>query len=299
MTLLTTEQKYAQQEVVAFWKQLSRSGLQKCEQAMVSRYFPTTGHLLDLGCGTGRAVLALNQAGYQVTGLDLSQNMLAAGRSLSAEAHFSGANVLHLPFADHSFEASFMFFGALQHLPGRSQRRRAIAEMARVTKPQGRLILGLDNVAPALSCYLYWLARKLKTSPRSSPAPQVNNNGADSTLWSRQTRQTHPLVWHVRGLGRTLRWRTWPALVDVGRGLSPWVNDLEPGDTQVAQFAMPPTPGHIYYHLYRSRELIADATVAGWQLLGQHSGSELNEGQVYPEAIRQRDKQLFFAFARL
>ncbi|MCB9105214.1 MAG: methyltransferase domain-containing protein [Anaerolineales bacterium] len=94
--------------------------------------------------------------------------MLAGGRSLSHEAQLAGANLLNLPFVDASFDGVFMFFGALQHIPGRDHRRRALAEMARVTRPHGRLILGLDNVAPGLACYRYWLAQKLRP-PAAKP----------------------------------------------------------------------------------------------------------------------------------
>jgi hypothetical protein len=105
------------------------------------------------------------------------------------------------------------------------------------------------------------------------------------------------LVWHLRGLARTLRWRTWPGLVDVVRRLSP--NGTEPGDIRVAQFALPPTPGRIYYHLYQAGELLEDAAGAGWRLLGHHSGTELNEDRVYPTLIRREDKQQFFAFEKV
>lgn len=297
MADISTEEKYAQTEVVNFWKTLSRNGLQKCEREMAARYFPAQGDLLDLGCGAGRAALALQQAGYRVTGIDLSLAMLAAGRSLSAEAQLGGANLLALPFADDSFEAVFMFFGALQHIPGRANRRRAMAEMARVTRPGGRLVLGLDNIAPALLCYLYWFGQKLRNSGQAGEAnhaPAESMTAADSALWSRQARQAHPLAWHLRGLARTLRWRSWPGLVDTFRRIRP--NGVEPGDIRVAQFAVPATPGRIYYHLYRAETLIEDAASAGWRLLGHHSGTELNENRVYPALIRRQDKQQFFAF---
>ncbi len=168
MPNMTVTEKYAQPEVVGFWKQLSETGLQRCEQAMIERYFPAQGRLLDVGCGAGRATLALERAGYAVTGVDLSLDMLAAGRSLSGTVRLGGANLLALPFTNASFDGMFMFFGALQHLPGQTNRRRALSEMARVTRPGGRLILGLDNVAPALLCYGYWLARKVWLLPFGS-----------------------------------------------------------------------------------------------------------------------------------
>jgi cyclopropane fatty-acyl-phospholipid synthase-like methyltransferase len=76
---ITTQEKYSQTEVVSCWQQLSQQGLQKCEQAMLSRYLPPTGHVLDVGCGAGRAVLALSQQGHTVAGIDLSLPMLQAG----------------------------------------------------------------------------------------------------------------------------------------------------------------------------------------------------------------------------
>lgn len=293
---LSVEEKYAQPEVVSCWQNLSREGLQKCEQEMAFRYLPPTGRLLDIGCGSGRAVLALDQQGYQVTGVDLSLAMLAAGRNLSAQARFSGANLLALPFADNAFQAAFMFFGALQHIPNRNNRRRAMVEMARVVQPQGRLILGLDNLAPSLSCYFYWLKQKL-TATKRAPSPEATR--ADTTLWGRETRRIHPLVWHLRGVARSLRWRTWPGLVDLARRLNPFPGSAEPGDLQVAQFSLQPTPGKLYYHVYRAGELVEDAARAGWRLLGHYSGTELSEARVYPPLIRGQDKQQFFAFEKI
>lgn len=294
MMPITLEEKYSQPEVVSCWQNLSKQGLQKCEREMVSRYFKPGSRLLDVGCGAGRAVLALNQAGYTVSGVDLSLPMLLAGRSLAAEAQFSTANLLALPFENNAFEAVFMFFGALQHIPGRVHRREAMAELARVTQPGGRLVLGLDNLAPALGCYVYWLQQRLFSPPQK----QANQpSAADATLWSRETRRVHPLIWHARGLARTLRWRTWPGMVDMTRRLL-GSNGTEPGDTQVAQFSLQTTPGLIYYHIYQAEELIEDAASAKWRLLGQHSGTELNEDRIYPPAVRRQDKQLFFAFEK-
>lgn len=293
---MKVEEKYADPHVVKFWQKLGRQGLQHAEWEMITRYFPPTGHLLDMGCGTGRAVLSLSQKGYTVTGVDLSLPMLQAGRSLRATMQLGGANILALPFAGGAFTAAFMFFGALQHIPGRRNRQQALAEMARVVQPGGHLILGLDNLAPALICYAYWLKEKLLTRTRRPPEPSPPaSTTADTTLWGRNT---HPLIWHLRGIGRTLRWRTWPALVDLTRYVYSPANGPEPGDTQVAQFSRPATPGRVYYHIYRATELVDDAAQAGWQLLAYHTGRELDEGCTYPPVVRRQDKQLFFAFKK-
>ncbi len=36
----------------------------------------------------------------------------------------------------------------------------------------------------------------------------------------------------------------------------------------------------------------------GWRLLAFHSSRELSEGMFYPSGLRERDKQLFFAFQK-
>jgi ubiquinone/menaquinone biosynthesis C-methylase UbiE len=294
---LTTTEKYSQPQVVSCWQTLSRHGLQKAEQEMVTRWLPGTGTLLDIGCGAGRAVLALSRDGRRVVGIDLSLPMLSAGRALSAQANLGGANVLALPFADGTFKGLFMFFGALQHLPGRENRRRALAEMARITDARGRLVMGLDNLAPGLFCYCYWLTEKIGVVDTPQAAPDQTPTTADTILWSRESRRVHPLLWHARGLVRTLRWRTWPGLLDrIG-----WLRSSrgERGDRQVAQFSLRATPGTTYYHLYQRDELVADATAAGWRLRGHHSGTELAENRIYPAPVRNQDKQQFFAFEKI
>ena len=294
----TVLEKYAQPEVIGCWQDLSRQGLQFSEREMAARYLPPppAGPLLDAGCGAGRAALALERLGYRATGVDLSLPMLRAGRSLSAAARFAGANILALPFPNDTFQASLMFFGALQHIPGRDRRRQALAELARVTCPRGRLVAGLDNLAPALVCYAYWLGRRALPTA-GPPAAGSRRTAADTALWSRQARRTHPLVWHARGLARSLRWRAWPGLLDLARRVAP--GSAQPGDIQVAQFSLLTTPGRIYYHIYRADELVEEAEAAGWRLLGHHSGAELSEGRVYPSPVRRGDKQQFFAFEKV
>lgn len=303
MPTLTVEQKYADPAVVNFWQSLAREGLQKAEQSMIQRYLPPTGHLLDVGCGAGRALLAMTSMGYHVTGIDLSLPMLSAGRDLAVTARLTAGNLLDLPFADGSFSAAFMFFGALQHVSGQKERRQSLAELVRTVEPGGILILGLDNLAPTLSMYFYWLIQKLGMNPKINESrPQDDQlqmkkpllqGSADKTLWQRRT---NPVVWHYRGVVRALRWRTWPGIVDHFRSHYRPVDGSRIGDVNVAQFSQPATPGRIHYHIYRASEVVEDATTMGCQLLGWHCGSELATGQVYPARIRAMDKQLFFAF---
>jgi SAM-dependent methyltransferase len=114
------------------------------------------GACLDVGCGTGRDLAALAEivgAGGRVVGVERSQTLSAAARSRSAggsaTVELVVADAQRLPFADAEFDAC-RADRTLQHLADPAA---ALAEMARVTRPGGRVVVtefrwGL--VAPAL-----------------------------------------------------------------------------------------------------------------------------------------------------
>ena len=317
MPRLPVADKYAQPEVVDFWRDFSRQGLQACEAIMLERYAPPPACVLDLGCGSGRAGLALIPQGYDVTGLDLIGEMVASAQALHREAglptKFVQADLRAIPAREASYDIVLILIAALQHISGRAARRQAFAEMRRVLRPRGVLILALDNLAPALTCYAWWAWRKLGTAlwlrnagqgagERPAHFARGDSRGgrgegtaADAMLEARRG-QAGALAWHLRGLARTLRWRTWPGLLDGLRRLR--LLPGEPGDVEINQVSLTPTSGMVYYHLYRHAELIADAASSGFSLFGYHSGRELNEGQTFAPLVRQLDKQVLYAFQK-
>jgi SAM-dependent methyltransferase len=96
--------------------------------------------VLDLGCGTGRALPPLRAAvgpSGQVVGLDATYEMLAEARrhGRGALATLLLGDALRLPFPSACADA--IFAGGL--LPHLEEPERALAEMARVTRPSGKL----------------------------------------------------------------------------------------------------------------------------------------------------------------
>src|SRR5262245_50125021 len=63
------------------------------DQQFAQRHFPTPGRMLDLGCGTGRLLLPFARRGYQVVGVDLSDEML---RIAGEKAAAAGVEVLRV-----------------------------------------------------------------------------------------------------------------------------------------------------------------------------------------------------------
>ncbi len=105
--------------------------------------------VLDLACGTGDLTLALARGGARVVGVDPSRGMLATGRAKLARGDVPAALTLGeaeaLPFPDGSFDAVTMAFG----IRNVQSRPRALAELRRVTRPEGRVaILELSDPRP-------------------------------------------------------------------------------------------------------------------------------------------------------
>ena len=92
-----------------------RSAIIERVRDYVRRYLPDAGSLLELGCGTG-AVLAGLADGMQVTGVDLSPEMLAA-----ATANLPGALLVQADITEFSlgttFDVVICVFDTLNHLP--------------------------------------------------------------------------------------------------------------------------------------------------------------------------------------
>ena len=97
--------------------------------------------VIDVATGTGGQARAFSAAGATVLGIDLSPRMLAIARrkARSTDIRFVEADATALPAEDASFDAACVSF-ALHEMPA-TVRERAVAEMVRVTRPGGKIIV--------------------------------------------------------------------------------------------------------------------------------------------------------------
>jgi demethylmenaquinone methyltransferase/2-methoxy-6-polyprenyl-1,4-benzoquinol methylase len=98
---------------------------------------------LDVATGTGDLAIELSARGAQVVGLDFSERMLELAREKAPGIEFVQGNALELPYADASFDAVTVGFGARNF----SDLERGLGELARVTRPGGRVVI-LEITSP-------------------------------------------------------------------------------------------------------------------------------------------------------
>jgi demethylmenaquinone methyltransferase/2-methoxy-6-polyprenyl-1,4-benzoquinol methylase len=94
--------------------------------------------VLDLAAGTGTSSRAFTRAGAQCVACDFSLGMLRVGaRKPAPRVTFVAGDALALPFGDAEFDAVTISFG----LRNVADPDRALAELLRVTRPGGRLVI--------------------------------------------------------------------------------------------------------------------------------------------------------------
>jgi len=130
--------------------------------------------VLDLAAGTGTSSRAFTRAGARCVACDFSLGMLRAGRERAtptAGVSFVAGDALAIPFGGQSFDAVTISFG----LRNVADTDACLAEMLRVTKPGGRLVIcefshlphrGLDAIySRYLAAMLPAVARRLSRNP--------------------------------------------------------------------------------------------------------------------------------------
>jgi demethylmenaquinone methyltransferase / 2-methoxy-6-polyprenyl-1,4-benzoquinol methylase len=164
------------------------------------------GRALDVASGTGDLAVELERRvgpSGTVVGSDFSEPMLDVARRKSAAVRWEWANALDLPYPDDGFDAATVGFGARNF----SDLDRGLAEMARVVRPGGRVVVleitvprrpplstffsvWFDRVVPALGklagdpdAYAY-----LPSSVKRFPDPQglaarMHDAGLDDVRW--------------------------------------------------------------------------------------------------------------------
>jgi ubiquinone/menaquinone biosynthesis C-methylase UbiE len=232
------DREYYLSERVEGWEHFADGrGISPIKQAELDLLGIEPGlRFMDAGCGRGEVMLAASRMGAEVAGVDYS----AAGVEIAREtvADVPGAEVVHsdvaeLPWPDGSFDRILMG-DVVEHLDN-EHAVRALAELRRVMRPGGRLLV---HTAPnRLFTEIVWPVARvgLRLVGQGKAA-----DGMD--FWIKDTRQYHVVEQTLHGLRRHLRQagfdapRVWidPNVLRVGQGHH-LTRDLE--DKRVMQLA--------------------------------------------------------------
>ncbi len=104
-----------------------------------------TDLVLDLAAGTGTSSLPFAAAGARTVACDFSPGMLAEGHRRHPELTFVAGDALRLPFAAAAFDVVTVSFG----LRNVADVGAALTELARVTRPGGRLVVLETSTPPS------------------------------------------------------------------------------------------------------------------------------------------------------
>jgi SAM-dependent methyltransferase len=109
-------------------------------QAPTAKYFADRRMLLDVGAYTGENMVWLEAAGWHVLGVEPNPNAAAVGRQIGLDVHQGYLEECEL--ADNAFDAAYLSY-VIEHV---TRPNALLAELHRVIKPGGRLLLTTHNV---------------------------------------------------------------------------------------------------------------------------------------------------------
>ena len=140
--------------------------------------------VLDVATGTGDLAIELARRvspGGEVVGCDFAEGMLARARAKARRARtarvrprFEWADALELPYAEDRFDAATVGFGARNF----ADLRRGLAEMARVVRPGGRVVV-LEITTPTRAAAVALLRAVVRPDRAGARPPGGRARGAD------------------------------------------------------------------------------------------------------------------------
>jgi len=114
------------------------------EKRLVKKYIEQIPikNALEVGCGTGHWTEFFINNGFEITGIDISENMINIARKKNLkDVKFEIINIEDAPYPDNSFDNIF----AITSLEFVDNRQKAIEQIYRILKPGGYLLIGCLN----------------------------------------------------------------------------------------------------------------------------------------------------------
>ncbi len=108
---------------------------------------PATGStMLDVACGKGRHSMQLASNGFDVTGIDLSEDSIKEAQQQQGEKLHFYQHDMRLPFRINYFDYAFNFFTSFGYFKTQREHDNAVRTIAQSLKPGGTFVMDYLNV---------------------------------------------------------------------------------------------------------------------------------------------------------
>jgi ubiquinone/menaquinone biosynthesis C-methylase UbiE len=141
------ERAFAAEYLELYRHRSPEQGRAQVRQMLAAGILPQGGNVLDLCCGAGRHLWAMREAGLDAAGLDLSMDLLDAGK---LQGYAVRADARRIPFAGAQFDVVTNLFSSFGYFEEDGDQLRVLKEVRRVLKPGGRLVLDHMNARVAV-----------------------------------------------------------------------------------------------------------------------------------------------------
>jgi len=152
-----TQERYAE---------IARRGFWESEEKLVSQYFKPETKILDIGCGSGRTAIALTQKGFDVIGVDITPKMIDSAKKIASSKNlnidYRVGDATSLEFPDNYFAGAIFANNGWVQIPGKENRKKALAEIHRTMKPGGYFILVAHQRYYTGNYLFFWLIQWIK-----------------------------------------------------------------------------------------------------------------------------------------
>ena len=132
---------YSTADAVEKYTQRVAEGLRKYEKAAIDRFFPISGKVLVVGCGAGREAFALETLGYKVKGIDISENLITAARSIAnqrrSQVNFELTNGTNISEPDRTYDIVIFWSQIFANVPTKEARQTLLQEAFRILVAEG------------------------------------------------------------------------------------------------------------------------------------------------------------------
>jgi SAM-dependent methyltransferase len=115
----------------------------------IFKAFTKPKSILEIGCGTGNYTQILHRKGYEMTGLDISENMIKVARK-KCDCNFVVGDVCDFSLSER-FDACVALFAVMGYVTENSGVKKAFTNIHRHLKPNGLFVFDVWNGLAVLS----------------------------------------------------------------------------------------------------------------------------------------------------